>query len=386
MDLRFNENTLHKIIMKSLVMFLALISFAITSIAGNTNTKYFGHIVFRETPMAPYKGIYPLSEEQSKKQVHYAFKYDETGRVYEIATRLGSQLVADNGNWDSFIWFAPMVRIEYGDGSETHTYYDASGTQIAAHGNVYSAVYDINESGDRVGLKFYDEAGEPSENAWNIHSYAWDVLGEGKFREKRFGLDGEQRPLRPEFTFYEVILEYDYLGQLAFVRNMGLEGVPTNNESGAGIDRITYDHNGNFIRWQVYDKDGNPVEGNRPMVHLGEHLYDSKGYKVGLRGFDRFGNRIPFSWGVFEHANEFDSFGNEIAQKFYGPGGQLYSKVESAFAKSGLYRTSMKGYGPNGELVRHQMLGGAAVLEFVRDSDGAVTVKRYDPEMNEISE
>ena len=340
--------------------------------AATETSKYYRHIMFRETPLANYRGIYPIETTTAPNMAHYQFDYDASGRVTQIKYQMGQTLIQGNEVWDSFIWFAPKVSISYQQDKEIHSYFDANDRQVAAHGNVYSAHYTLDKEGNRTALHFFDKQNQPSLNAWNIHRYEWR-RNEGKLYEKRFNLSNEQQPLRPEFQFYEVELEYDQKGQLAFMRNLGQQGTPTNNDSGAGIDRITYDQNGNFIRWQVYDKTGNPVEGNRPMVHLGEHLYDQNGNKVGLRGFDRYGNRIPFSWGAFEHTNEYNTLGNQVRSWVTPKNGNVGSIFEREYSEDNSKVRLLKSVNPKGQLTTSPMLGGAAQVQYFRQQDGSLS-------------
>ena len=344
-----------------------------------SSQSYYRHIMFRETPYASYRGIHPIEAAAAPKVAHYQFDYDDKGRIKQIRYQMEQELIRGNEVWDSFIWFAPVVNISYQQGSEIHTYFDANERQIAAHGNVYSAHYKVDQSGKRTGLYFYDQQGLPSQNSWNIHHYEWRHAG-GKIYEKRFNLAGEQQPLRPEFQFYEVELEYDPKGQLAFMRNLGLTGTPTNNDSGAGVDRITYDHHGNFVRWQVYDKSGSPVEGNRPMVHLGEHLYDKNGNKVGLRGFDRYGHRIPFSWGVFEHINEYSEAGNQVSHQMKDEAGNMIQHFARQYSQNQSRLEVLKGLNNLGEATHSSMLGGAAIVKYDYQEDGSLSLQKLNPD------
>ena len=330
----------------------------------------YRHIMFRETPFAPYRGIHPVDADTAAGVAHYAFEHDDTGRVTRISRRIGDTVIGDNGGWDSFIWFAPDVRIRYDGNREIHTYYDRHGERVAAHGNVYSARYTLDDDGRRTALAFFDAEGQPSQSEWNIHRYEWRIDEDGHVRETRFDLDGEMQPLRPDFEFFEVVLEYDAAGQIAFIRNLGLDGVPANNASGAGIDRITYDLDGNFIRWQVYDRDGRPVEGNGPNVHLGEHLYDADGNKTGFRGFDRHGNRIPFSWGDFEQRTEYDSRGNRTALRALDSGGQQDMHLVWSWSEDGTLLNEVRALDRHGETVPHAALGGAAIVRYRHGPDG----------------
>lgn len=347
------------------------------------NKQFYRHIMFRETPYASYRGIHQLNVNQSPNLAHYQFEYDDLGRVRVISYQNNGKLIKGNEVWDSFIWFAPKVKIDYQSGKEIHHYFDANNQPIAAHGNVYRAEYQLDQNNQRVGLRFFNKQGKPSESAWNIHRYQWHQKN-GKVYEKRFNLKGEQQPLRPEFKFYEVELEYDDDGKLAFVRNLGLEGKPANNDSGAGIDRITYDHNGNFVRWQVYDKDGAPVEGNRPMVHLGEHLYDQYGNKVGLRGYDRFGKQIPFSWGALEHSQTYDHFGNQVSHIMTNADGSFNRHLTLQYNADNTQISWLKSLNKQGELAGSPMLGGAALLQYIPQADGTIKRKLFNADMSEF--
>jgi len=362
--------------------FIALILFSFTTVgmtldaeakdsdsSNKLESKYFRHLMFRETPWASYRGIYPISSDVPPAFAHYQFDYDAKGRLVRIRYQINNDLINDNQVWDSFIWFAPSVEIKYENNHEIHTYYNLVGEQVAVHGDVYTARYTLDESGKRTALHFYNKDGQPSQNAWNIHRYEWRY-NETKVNEKRFNLSGMQQPLRPEFEFFEVDLEYDHKGQLVFIRNLGTSGEPTNNESGAGIDRIVYDQHGNFVRWQVYDKDGNPVEGNRPMVHVGEHLYDRFGNKVGLRGFDRYGKQIPFSWGAYEHVYTYNAFGNQISSGEIDPNGEAQTSLVSAYTDDQTKVKAISAVSAKGEKVPSPALGGAAHVEFTYDESG----------------
>ncbi|GHF19268.1 hypothetical protein GCM10017044_12280 [Kordiimonas sediminis] len=366
--------------MSKILLLSVVMSAAIWSTNASAEQEHFRHMMFRESPYAPYRGIYPMDGKDTEKAVHYEFSYDDEGRVTRISHKLDDQTVPLHGGFDTFIWFAPEVRIAYSDGQEVHTYYGTDGVQIHAHGQVWRAVYSLDADGNRTSLEFFDKDGAPSANAWNITRYEWRPSEDGHIFEKRFNPAGEQEKMRPVLEFYEVKLEYDRDGKLSFMRNYGLDHTPTNNSSGAGIDRITYDLNGNFIRWQVYDKDGNAVEGNRPMVHLGEHLYDDKGNKIGMRGFDRHGVRMPFSWGAIMEETSYNQQGVRIAFRSYRPDWSLDANFAFDYSKDLSRQLSIKSMDANGQLKDDPRLNGGAVLQFSQDDAGNIvrTFKRAD--------
>ena len=150
--------------MRNILCRLLSVSAIAPFIAAPASADLYRHIMFRESPYAPYRGIHELDPNLSDEVAHFDFDHDEQGRLIAITHRIGDVVIASNGNWDSFIWFAPQVRIAYGDGTETHTYFNADGEQIHAHGRVWEARYTLDENGERTALAFFDEDGEPSEN------------------------------------------------------------------------------------------------------------------------------------------------------------------------------------------------------------------------------
>ncbi|NMP33122.1 hypothetical protein HII17_16305 [Thalassotalea sp. M1531] len=371
--------------MKKLLVALAIANTCMTSHAFAENEKHFRHIMFRETPFAPYRGIYPINEQKSEAVTHYEFKYDDKQRVTQITRKIDDHVIDSMGVWDSFIWFAPQVKISYLPGKEVHTYFNTKGEQISAHGAVWQAIYQLGTSGNRQSLEFFDKAGKAVESEWHVHRYEWRPSEDGHVFEKRFNLAGEQVTLRPEFKFHEVKLEYDNDGKLVFVRNFGTKHQPINNDSGAGIDRITYDLNGNFIRWQVYGKDGNPVEGNRPRVHLGEHLYDSKGNKIGLRGFDRFGKQIAFSWGALSHVYRYNEQGIQTETKSYKADGSFQEHFVYTFSEQGTRRTSLTALDADGNPTNDPRLKGAAKVTYQYDEQGRAEPSFFDYKGKELA-
>lgn len=357
-----------------------------TSLQAQVSTEYYRHLMFRESPYATYKGIHPIDAEQASKSAHYRFEYDNKNRVIMVSHQIGDELIADNGNWDTFIWFASKVTIEYSKNAEIHHYFNVDNLASEVHGNVFRAEYQINDKQQRTSMRLFNQAGEPSTNAWGSNQYKWTIDEKGRIAEKRFDLAGKQVAIRPGFDFYEIRLDYDEQGRLQFMTNYGLDGQITNNQSGAAIDRIYYDQLGNFQRWTVFNKDREPIEGNIPMVHIGEHLYDSHGNKVGLRGFNRYGEPINFAWGPFEFIYSYDDFGNQIEEKAYAKPDVIFDINKFTYSKNGLKREWMKVVDTLGELVASPRLGGAAAIKFDYNSNSKTSTKRtlYDVNLKEF--
>ena len=368
------------------IIFIASLWSSVAQADAAPSIQHYRHLMFRETPYASYRGIHPIGASLANEVAHYEFSYDAEGRVVRIAYKIGDSLIERNGVWDTFIWFAPEIRIAYLNDQIIHSYYDRHGERIHVHGNVYSAVFSVDGDDERIGLEFFDAAGNASESEWGIARYEWRRDDDGHVFERRYNLENTLVAMRPDLEFHEIKLEYDSDGRLSFLRNYGLEGTPTNNATGAGIDRITYDTAGNFIRWQVYDHQGHAVEGNGPNVHLGEHLYDQFGNKIGLRGFDRHGNQISFSNGTFLFRSVFDSHGNRIEQTRFDELGSQISRLKWTYSPNGTLLENVSSLTSDGNLTSSPQLGGAAMLRFIQGEDGSITTQRLDEEMAVISE
>lgn len=347
-------------------------------------TEYYRHLVFRETPYSDTKGIHPIDKETAQKETHYRFVYDASNRLVEVSHRLGDFIINDNDNWDSFIWFSPKMTIQYEGDQEIRYYYNRLDEQIEAHGKMYKAVFELNSEGQRVGVKFYDKDGNPSENAWGIHEYKWTILGEGNVLENRFNVKGEPKTIRPEFTFYTVRLEYGDDDFLDFVYHLDEEGNIINNVMKAGMDRIVYDQEGNFSRWMVFDKDLKPVEGNAPEFAIGEHLYDARGNKVELRGFDVVGKLKAMPSGVARVLNKYDQYNNMIETKALDIDGNLLQHIKKEYSADGRRIEWMKFYDVEGELTMHPQAKFAA-MNFQYAEDGSMSERKFfDANMDEI--
>lgn len=334
-----------------------------------TNVEYYRHLVFRESPVSQHRGIYPISPTEAKHTAHYRFTFNTDAKVVEISHRIGDQLIADNGNWDSFTWWSPKITIKYTNNEEIVRFYDHFDEPTLAFGGPAKAIYHLDESGRRAALFFYDLENNETENHWNVHRYEWEYPKKGVTRERRFNLENKPAFLRPVLTFNEVDLSFGDDDLLDFMYHIDENGNLLNNSMKAAVDRIVYDHDGNFIRWMVFDKDTNLVEGNRPQLALGEHLYDNYGNKVGLRGYDVHMHPKAMPNGIALTKRKYDSFGNLIEEKFYDVDGNQVHRQISVFSDDGTRRVGVEFWDKDGNLRDHPNLG-YAKLVFNYDSNG----------------
>ncbi|CAM1368394.1 conserved hypothetical protein [Tenacibaculum litoreum] len=345
---------------------------------------YYRHLVFRETPFSDTKGIHQIDKATAQKETHYRFVYDEQNRLIEVSHRLGDYIINDNNNWDSFIWFSPKMTIKYSKNQEIRYYYNRLNKRVEAHGNMYKAVFQLDDQGNRTSVKFFDKENRASENAWGIHQYEWTILGEGKVIEKRFNLKGEPKTIRPDFTFYTVRMEFGKDSLLDFVYHLEENGAIVNNSMKAAMDRIVYDQEGNFSRWMVFDKNLQPVEGNAPEFAIGEHLYDTRGNKVELRGFDVIGRMKAMPSGVARVLNTYDEYNNQIEVKILDINNKLLQHVKREYSKDGKRIEWLRFYNSDGNLLMHPQAKFAA-MKFLYAKDGSMNGRKYyNDKMKEV--
>lgn len=346
--------------------------------------EYYRHLIFRETPYSDTRGNHPIDYAAAQKEAHYRFVYDGQNRLIEVSYRIGEHLIADNGNWDSFIWFSPKMTISYEKDKEIRYYYNHLNEKIEVHGGMYKAVFQLNDKGQRTEVKFYNKDNEPSESAWGIHHYQWQHLETGKVLEKRFNLKGAPQTIRPNFTFYTVRLEFGEDDLLDFVYHLDENGKVIKNSMKAGMDRIVYDQEENFSRWMVFDENLKPVEGNAPEFAIGEHLYDCRGNKVELRGFDVVGKSKAMPNGVARTVNVYDDFNNQVEVKNYDLAGNLLMHAKREFSEDGRRIKWLKFYDSSGDITLHPS-GKFAALKFeYNDEGGLVAQIPFDKAMQKI--
>lgn len=360
------------------------LSLAIALAAGcaqAATTEYYRHLIFRESPYENIRGNYPIKKAEADQSMHFRLVRDDQGRLIEVSQRIGDKLVSATGSWEGFFWFAPMLKIQYQEGQEIRQFYGVQGKQIAAHGQVYEQRFQLDKNGKRQSLSFFDKDGKPVDSEWAIQRYEWQAQADGSVIENRYNLKNEVQTLRPEFHFQRVRMVFGNDDLLDFVFNIDESGALVENETGAAVDRIVYDHNENFVRWQVYNKNRQLINGNDPGVAIGEHLYDTLGNKIGLRGFDTDGSDRALYGGNF--TSEYNHFGNIIRASVADQNGKLLQDVRFTYSPDGLRRLDVKFIDDKSQLVNGP--DGFALAEYVYDENLRQTgVKRFDAQRQEL--
>lgn len=283
-------------------------------------TEYFRRLPFRESPYAPLHGIHPISKEEAAHVKCFKFTYDEKGRPTQVEfLRKGKLFTVENSNRVLLNYFfrAPKIVIEYKEHKEIRRFYDQWNQPTWVSDGVYYEVFHYNKNGMRVRLEYLSRDSFPVEDHWGISTYEWRTDEEGRVAEIRRNLSGQQVRIRPEFEFYEVRLQYAENGYLERMYNYGREGRLTNNSTGVAYDQLTYDEQGNFLGWSVFNDQGEAVIGNAPMVHRGLHSYNANGYPITFQSFDTSGKRMNGSENAFVNRRIYNDTGDFLQSRFY---------------------------------------------------------------------
>ncbi|MBH9551532.1 RHS repeat protein [Inhella gelatinilytica] len=316
------------------VLFL-LCALALASGASAERLQYHRHLVFRESPMEDLRGRHEISAEQAKTTLHHRFRYDDQGRLTEVRRAVGDTVTRNPGSFEGFFWWAPQVRIEYLPGREIRSFYNEAGDRIAAHGPVWRMEFTLDAQGRRSTLHYFDKDGQPVEGQWGAHRYTWEYPEPGVVIETRHKLNGDSAPLRPNFLFHRVRLEFGHDDLLDTMLNIDAQGQLVATNSGSAVDRIVYDPWGSFVRWQVYDTQRRPKNGNDPMVATGEHVYDGLGQAIMLRGFGEQGEDRALDGTSGPTTYAYDAHGNQTRQQLRNMKGELDFEVRLSYSAEG---------------------------------------------------
>lgn len=352
-------------------LLLCICCFYLFSVNGQEGyrTGYYSTVPFRETPFADMIGINPLSEQEARSRNHYRFEYDRAGRLIRCGFYLKDQL-RDLNHTANHFFLAPLIKIAYSDGQEHRRFFDKHGNRIEVRGEIFEEVYELDEKGRRVGLRFKNKQGNWIQNAWDIAEYTWDILPDGRVIEERFDEQGNLVSIRPGFHFYRIRFHYDHRGMLALMQNINELGQLVENDSGAAQDKIEYDEHGNVIAWNVLDKHDQLTRGNSPDVARGVMTYDEYGYEIGIRHEDEHGNLIVNAYGFCMSKTEFDQFGNMKARTFLNAEKKAaphqlagYTHLKMTWSEDGMDRLGLAYFDKKGHAVQHQQRGYAEVKQ-----------------------
>lgn len=346
---------------------LILIILCVCETLSSQHTVYYSTVWFVETPLSPIQGSKPLSFKESRNRHHYRFNYSQKNELISIAFFNGSTRKRPNHTSNLFTLSHKMV-FEKDLNHETISFFDTNLKPVAVLGQVAKFIYELDEFGRRVKLHFEGPNKQAVENSWGISNYDWVYSRNGYVVEDRFNARGEQVSIRPGFDFYRLKLFFDPNGAIRLMQNIDQDGNLLNNSSGAAQDLITVNSEGNFVKWEVLDKEGNLEKGNGPNVAIGIQTFDEFGYETGLKHLDELQNRMYSDYGIAESRSKYDVFGNLSERTFFGLTNQPsphkeagYTHLKLFYDEKGNYRTRLEYYGQDETLIEHKTRGYAVV-------------------------
>lgn len=333
---------------------------------------------FRETPFADLRGIYPISAEQSVNYKHYRFVYDALDRPIEVSFRFGDEIQDLNISRNA-LTFAPITRINYESGREVRTFFDRFMNPTLANG-VFREVYEADDDGNRVSLKFYDVEDRQIESDWDISAYGWSVDRRGTVTESRSDINGEPVSIRPNFPFYCLKLHYDQRGLLALMENYGKScDRLTLNHLNAAQDKLQYNASGGIYAWNVYDEREERSVGNGPMVARGIMERDDLGHTTREYYEDASGEIMTNAYGWTDTYARFDAYGNMVARFNHGADGDRANNLLLGYSG---YVIDYDATGARRESLAYQNADGSPATHLTRGYHSVRTV--YDSRGNRI--
>jgi len=283
-------------------------------------TKYFKHLVFRETPFSETKGRIPLTEKEIQNVNHFKLDYDSINRLILVEYKYNQNLIELNrsGILDGKRALASKTQIIYAENTETRLFFDVDNKPTTNGMGVFKEVYSYNKKGKRVGLKFYDKKGKPINNSWNIFEYTWKHINSNSVLETRKDKNGIHVTMRPYYKFHNVLYKFNDNGFLLSMNNVDNKLKLINDETGIATDKATYDKNNNLINFKFFNEENEPAVGSFLGTAGGFATYDKNGNclkyaTVGLDGNYKISKRSNDAYSKYR----FDSIGNLIERSNY---------------------------------------------------------------------
>ncbi|MFK5983597.1 MAG: S41 family peptidase [Flavobacteriaceae bacterium] len=292
-------------------------------------TKYFKHLVFRETPYSKTEGRITLSEDESKNTNHFKLSYDTSNRLILIEYLYKNSLINLNrsGILDGKRALASKTKIDYTKNTETRIFFDVDNKPVSNGMGVFKEVYLYNKKGKRIGLKFYNKNDEPINNSWNIFEYTWKHVNNNSVLETRKDVNGVNVTMRPYYKFYNVLYKFNDKGLLLSMNNVDKRLKLTNDETGIAIDKATYDEEKNLTNFKFLNAENKPAVGSFLGTAGGFATYDDSGNclkyaTVGLDGNYKVDKRSNDAYSKYK----FDSIGNLVERSNYDIDNKIHKR------------------------------------------------------------
>ncbi len=301
-------------------LFLILISFQL--ISQNEIIKYYKHLIFRETPYSEVKGRIEIPVERTKNENYYKLTYDSKNRLTSIQYLFKNKQIKRMraGLMDGFRNVFSKTLIRYEGNLEIRTFYDALGNQCYNSMNVFKEVYEYNNKGKKSNVKFYNDKGKLTNSTWNIAEYIWNHENNFDVVEKRKNKKGEYVTMRPYYYFLTTLYKYSKEGILISMNHINDKGELINDfddEKGIAIDKAEYDKDFNLIGFRFYNAKKEAVIGSFLESAGGKITYDKNGNCVKYATINKKGELMLGRDKAYD-LYKFDSFGNNIELGHYG--------------------------------------------------------------------
>ncbi len=362
------------------VVLLMVLLFSGQVQADQARSEYFGDFPFWESPVQVFKGQNPITAEEARTQKHIKVDFDAQGRMTDVQMRLGDQIKEPAPFFAGLYFHSEHTRISYDGPREVHSYFNRFGTRITGWGDVWEKVYTKDERGRYVRMAFFGRNGEPVENSWGTEYYAWHHQLDGSVIEERYSADGELMPHRRGFEFRRIRLTFSPDGHLALMQNIDANGDLLASASGASQYRYFYDAHGMFLRWEVYDADGNPALG--PTGTAGEQYTNGDNGFAEIAFFNREGTRSLHASGAAYWRGSYGPFGNQTELSFFGTddkpiaGNLGFHKHRFIYDETGLHLMKREYFGLDNEPTI--ITDGFHRAVYVRDGRGLLTELRFE--------
>lgn len=191
--------------------------------------------------------------------------------------------------------------------------------------------YDEEDNWTRISYYSTDQKASHDGNNAPVCEITYDNWG-NRIKEAYYDFDGNP-VIRTDSYVAGFTYEYDNNGHRIKQTNIGVDGKPTYNEFGFVYEMQEFDERGYFNKTLYYDEFDQLVDIAASMPHARrDDINDEHGHGIDNRYFDKFGNPVEDSDGVWRTTWEYDDKGNSIKESYFdkdnapvGKGGYQYA-------------------------------------------------------------
>jgi hypothetical protein len=248
--------------MKSYKLFLfAILALALNACnlqpaknADKNNVKYYRGLQFSETPYDTEKGTHELTATEAQTINNYKFTWNEKNQLVSVEYNRNNVLL------DYSSMSAAKVTYTYEGDKQIKRFFNEKNEPVK-NGGASVFEYQLNESGQRIAMRYLDENNTPILNRNKIHNYKWTKLEDGMIKELRFNLAGESVVMNEFCPFYELRFSYDKSGFVTRMANYQadtLYNCTAENCGDIGVSYFQFENNasGDMLNFSVHNKVG----------------------------------------------------------------------------------------------------------------------------------